>query len=281
MAWPLVCAIVPPAPMSLLDHLRPRWKHSDPAVRKAAVELLTDDRVLTTVFEHDTNEEVRRAAFDRLNDEDVLAAVAKGGTDLNLRAARRLKSARQIADVVRHAESADVRAFLVSKITDRDILHRVASSDVDLKVRLCAKRRCEVPDRMRDYLRRTLSKLQVAEDKAAAVAEFCGNLDDVCGALIAHDRYRINGVTAEPWASNAGGNLKLAPDTDTTDPTCVEFLAGRCETASRGESNTLERVFYRIKIWRRGTDDFGGAVEEGRYKMSSDTAAWSDSSKSS
>jgi hypothetical protein len=266
--------------MSLLDPFRSRWKHSDPKVRKAAVQELTDDRQLTAVFDNDSNDEIRLLAFQRLKDEEVLARIAKSANILNLRAAERLKDRKLLADVVRTAASAEVRAFVVTKITDRTLLHRIASSDVDLKVRLCAKRRCEVPDRMRDYLHKTLSNLQVAERKGEAATEFCGNLDEVCGALIANARYRINGVTAEPWASPAG-KFSVTGDIAADDPSCVEFLAGRGDALTEAEMGSAERVFYRIKIWRHGENEFNGAVEEGRFRMTSDTVAWSDSSKSS
>jgi len=61
--------------MSLLNPFRPRWKHSDPEVRKVAVETLTDERALAFVFENDPSEEIRRMAFDRISDQSLLAMI--------------------------------------------------------------------------------------------------------------------------------------------------------------------------------------------------------------
>src|SRR5436190_4162382 len=127
--------------MSLLDAFRPKWKHSDPEVRKAAVETLTDERALAFVFENDPSAEIKRMAFARSMDQDFLARVAKGTTELNVPAAGRLTDPRLLADVARNAESSEVRALVVSQIGDRALLHRISALDVDLKVRLHAKRK--------------------------------------------------------------------------------------------------------------------------------------------
>lgn len=265
--------------MSLLDPFRPQWKRSDPEVRKAAVETLTDDKALADVFESDPIEEIRRMAFDRLTDEAVLAKVAMGAGPLNMIAAVRLTQPRWLADVAKNAESPEVRAQVVSRIGDRALLHRISSSDTDLRVRLRAKSRGPGPDRMHEYLRNTLTKLQVAEARAGAVAGFCGSLDDICGELIGNDRYRITGVTNEPGFPR--GNLASTNHEDAAalDPNCVEFLAVRTEDTQEPFIAGRQRVFFRVKVWRHGENDFTGAVEERRYELASNTVAWSESSK--
>jgi hypothetical protein len=259
--------------MSLLDRFRPRWKHSDPHVRFAALQSLDDPSALAEIFETDEHPEVRAAAFARISDQSLLAEIAKGDSEFNVRAAERLTEQRRLADVARLSGSAKVRAAVVARLDDDNLLQRIAAMDEDAEVRALAKQRHEGPDRFRDYLKSTLSKLHVAQQTANRMAEFCGTLDDVCGALVANSRYRINGVVAEP-------NPATISSTMSPEFSCVELLAGRPEGAEMTANNRMQRVFYRIKIWRQGENDFSGAVEERRYEMASNAVAWSDSSKS-
>jgi hypothetical protein len=232
---------------------------------------LNEQATLREVFENDPSADVRHAAFERITDQAVLAQIAKREGEFAPRAAERLSEQKWLGEIARSAASPKVRAAVVARLDDDELLQRIASLDVDPEVRLRAKLRHDGPDRFRDYLKRTLSKLDVAHRKADRVAEFCGTLDDVCGALVAHSRYRINGVVAdlaEPTISSA------------SDFSCVELIAGRRDANEITAHDRVERVVYRIKIWRQGENDFSGAVEERRYEMSSNAVAWSDSSKS-
>jgi hypothetical protein len=259
--------------MSLFDRFRPRWKHSDPQVRKEAVGALTDHALLIELFETDPSEDVRAAACARITDQEFLAEVAKGEGPHNLGAAQRLTEPLPLADVANNARSARVRAAVVERITDDQLLQRIASLDIDPEVRLRAKQRHEGPDKIRDYLKTTLSKLHVAQRKADRVAEFCGTLDDVCGTLVANSRYRINAVVSDPAPASTDHN-------PTPDFSCIELLADRHAAPEISAKDRVQRVVYRIKVWRQGENDFSGAVEERRYEMSSNVIALSDSSKS-
>lgn len=259
--------------MSLFDRFRPRWKHSDPNVRKEAAAALTDQTTLIEVFENDSSTEVRNAAFERIADQEFLTRLATGDGPVNLAAAQRLTDPIALAEVARSASSARVRAAAVDRIGDDQLLQRIASLDLDPEVRLRAKQRHEGPDKIRDYLKTTLSKLQVAQRKGDRVAEFCGTLDDVCGTLVANSRYRINAVVSDPTLSSADQN-------NPPDFSCIELLAGRHDATEISAKDRVQRVVYRIKVWRQGENNFSGAVEERRYEMSSNALALSDSSKS-
>ena len=240
-------------------------------MRKTAVESLGNQAALAKIFENDPSPEVRRAAFERITDQESLAGIARREDELALRAAERITEQRWLGDVARRALSPKVRAAAVARLDDDELLQRIASLDVDPDVRSRAKQRHDGPDRFRDYLKSTLSKLHVALRQADRVAEFCGTLDDVCGALVAHRRYQINGVVAEV-AEPALGSA--------SDFSCVELVAGRRDASEITANDRVQRVVYRIKIWREGENDFSGAVEERRYEMSSNALAWGDSSKS-
>src|SRR6187401_110099 len=76
--------------MGILEKLRPtpRWKHTDPAVRAAAVyELGPDDGdALRQLAHEDAEARVRRAAVSRLGDVEALADIARTDPDEEVRA---------------------------------------------------------------------------------------------------------------------------------------------------------------------------------------------------
>jgi len=76
--------------MGILDRFRtqPRWKHSDPAVRTAAVYDAgpEDAEALRTLAREDAEARVRRAAVSRMGDVDVLTDVARTDPDADVRA---------------------------------------------------------------------------------------------------------------------------------------------------------------------------------------------------
>src|SRR5688572_9694903 len=168
--------------MSFLDHLRPKWKHPDPVIRERAVRELTDSDLLETIADNDTNEAVRLAAVQALTDQDVLARLARGQTTLAVPAMKRLTDHALIVRVALSADLRAVREMAIDQIDDGLTLHRIATSDTDAGVRLKARLKRLGPDQTRDFIRSELSKLQLAQRKAADAAGFFGTLDDVCSA---------------------------------------------------------------------------------------------------
>jgi len=74
-------------PRTLLDYARVAKNDGDPAVRKAAVERVTDQAVLADVAKNDAAWAVRKAAVERITDPAVLADIAKDDTDWDVRCA--------------------------------------------------------------------------------------------------------------------------------------------------------------------------------------------------
>src|SRR2546425_10623100 len=76
--------------MGLLEKLRPqpRWKHTDPAVRAAAVyELGAEEaEALHALAREDSEARVRRAAVSRLDEPLVLGEIARTDPDEDVRA---------------------------------------------------------------------------------------------------------------------------------------------------------------------------------------------------
>src|SRR5689334_8319429 len=75
--------------MGLMDLFRPKWKHSDAAIRTEAVRQLADDdaAVLAEVARTDKDARVRRVALKKIVDASLLAEMAERDPDEQLRKA--------------------------------------------------------------------------------------------------------------------------------------------------------------------------------------------------
>ncbi len=258
--------------------MRPKWQHRDPAVRAAAVMALDDQAALEEIVENDADEAVKHAALRRLKDQDVLARIAKSNSPFNTIAFEALTEPRKIVEVARHAEFPQVRGRAVEKIDDPVVLHQIATQDLDPAVRREAKhRRLRLgADPMGDFLKNVLSQLQVAETKAERTAEFCGSLDDICGAITTDRRFRINGLAAKDEPAEPGARPHTAADAASGTRTFVEVIASEHGPGATAHGNA---VHYRIKIWRPAENVFNGTVEQWRGdELRADAEAWSRSS---
>ena len=161
--------------MGLLEKLRPqpRWKHSDPSVRAAAVYDLGvgDVEALHALAREDADARVRRAAVTRLGAGDVLAEVARTDPDEEVRAeavrvlaglAAEAESAgaaiealghlvdlgrtREVVIIARSASSTEVRGSAVDLLQDAKSLGSVSRHAEDSATRLRALLRLSDPD---------------------------------------------------------------------------------------------------------------------------------------
>jgi hypothetical protein len=277
--------------MSIFDKLLQKWKHTDPEIRAKAVSKLNDQELLTAIAEGDTNEEVRLAAVKRLTDQKTLNRFARGSSPLNIHAVEGLTDREMLIDLAVQAESPRVRELAVEKIDDKAVLQRIAACDVDAWVRFQAKKKCAGSDRiMHDVIKRSLANLEVAERKAADVAEFFGSLDDVCEALIKDRRFRINagmsegavtrasqlGEESSATSATAGADL-----TSTRSVSCATFLASRRNVTGEPEADKTPSVIYEINVWRGEQNTFKGEVKEKRLELTNDLPAWNRSSHES
>ncbi|MBF0538738.1 MAG: hypothetical protein HQL03_10860 [Nitrospirae bacterium] len=127
--------------MSIKDLFQPKWKHCDPAVRKAAVEKLTDQKVLADIAKHDKDWSVRAAAHEKLgNKEEALFEVAKNAMPSKVRkaAVEKLTDQKVLADVAKNDEDWNIPNAAVAKLTDRTMLEDVAKNARYSRVRKAA-----------------------------------------------------------------------------------------------------------------------------------------------
>src|SRR6266850_479562 len=153
--------------MGILEKLRPtpRWKHTDPSVRAAAVYDLgpEDGEALRALAREDADTRVRRAAVTRLDEADVLADVARTDPDEDVRteairglaglaaeaddvsaatdAVRKLLAlgrTKEVVVVARASTSADVRGAIVDLLDDPKALGSVSRHAQDNATRLRA-----------------------------------------------------------------------------------------------------------------------------------------------
>lgn len=274
--------------MSLFDRLRPKWKHPAPAVREAGVRELANQAVLESIADNDPSEAVRLAAVQTLADQVILARFARSSSPFALAAMERLTDPRQVEAVALGAESRAVRELAVDRINDGEMLHRISNCDTAAWVRLKARMKSLGRDQTRAVIKGMLSNLQLAQQQAAAAAEFSGSLEDVCGALMRDRRFRVNGGGIEDpspmpaslpeRASVAAGAASAAISAATTADSCAQFVAFKRGDTGDSEDTAKSKAFYQIKIWRTAQDAYAGSLEEKRLELTPDALAWSRAS---
>ena len=61
--------------MEMKNLFKPKWQHSNPEVREAAVKNLTDQALLAEIAKNDRDKWVREAAMKKIIDQDLLAEI--------------------------------------------------------------------------------------------------------------------------------------------------------------------------------------------------------------
>ena len=128
--------------MRLFDVLKPKWKHSDPDVRKMAIRsrTVTDEALLARVAQTDTSEDVRSEAVGRLSDQKLLVNIAKSDKSELVRGEAVLKLDDQgvVEEIVKNDISEWVRQKAIGKISSQSLIAHVAQNDNSDEVRSVA-----------------------------------------------------------------------------------------------------------------------------------------------
>jgi len=119
--------------MGIFDFLKPKWKHSNPEVRRASVEKIEDQQILYGLGVNDPDYSVRRAAIERLSDPHRLKAVVCGygrDEDLHELAWNKLTDQSVLAEIVATAPLGgreDLWKRALGKITDQSVIPRIVA----------------------------------------------------------------------------------------------------------------------------------------------------------
>lgn len=134
--------------MRLKNYFGPKWKHSDPDIRLAAVETLdeSDLATLREIVENDGDLQVRMAALSKIIDEDTLGAIAANNSEENVRSdsLRRLQNlyfGRILAATDEHHA-----LRLLDQLTDQGLLAELACQSSHPEVRTAAVTRVQRSD---------------------------------------------------------------------------------------------------------------------------------------
>jgi hypothetical protein len=145
--------------MSFLDRFKsqPRWKHTDAAVRAAAVAEMPDDAehqaVITDLASSDEDVRVRRAALMRVTDVAVLASRAQAESDPEL---RRTLADRLVGVAIAQAETDAAAALALSGLDDPRQFATVAKSSPHDTIRAAALGRVHEPKALSSIARHAL-----------------------------------------------------------------------------------------------------------------------------
>jgi hypothetical protein len=221
--------------MGILERLRPqpRWKHSDPTVRAAAVYDLGPDEgeVLRALAREDAEARVRRAAVARLDDVATLGDIVRTDPDPDVRteAARQLTGlgaetrdtvkatevARQLIDggrlketsvLVRESAHPEVRAAVVDLIDDAKTLGSISRHARDGATRARALARLNDPEELL-----AVSLKAEHTDVAVAALERVGDTDGLA-AIAQRGRNKVAARRARVRLRQIEDALTPAPE---------------------------------------------------------------------
>jgi Arc/MetJ-type ribon-helix-helix transcriptional regulator len=242
--------------MGILEKLRPtpRWKHTDPSVRAAAVYDLgpEDGEALRALAREDADTRVRRAAVTRLDEADVLADVARTDPDEEVRgeavrglaglaaeaddvsaatdAVRHLLALGRVKEVVvvaRASTSAAVRDAIVDLLEDQKALGSLSRHAADNSTRLRALARVtDVEELLNVALKSEHTDVAVAALERIDAAEPLGAISQRARNKVAARRARTKlRVLEEPPQAPQGDAVSMSA----TDQQRAKELLQRAE----------------------------------------------------
>lgn len=179
---------------------------SEPAVRRAAVALLTDVDAINQIQKRDLEAQVRDAATARLHD---LLAGKVPGLDLPQRLAQlqRITAPQTLIHLIREADAMELRIAAIARLDDEIYLDDIARNSSIAKLRLAAAERISTPSLLEalaeasknkdknvyKVLRARLDEQSRGQREAQLLEEKCSAL---CAAMEAHARSAMNPLYA-------------------------------------------------------------------------------------
>ncbi len=98
-----------------MDFFKPKWKHRYSNVRIAAIEKLTDQKIIGDVAKNDGHADVRIAAVEKLTDQKILEDIAKNDVwgFVRYAAAKKMTDQKPLEDIAKNYWDKDVRKAAV------------------------------------------------------------------------------------------------------------------------------------------------------------------------
>ncbi len=133
--------------MSLVDFIVPKWRHSNPEVRKAAVREMAAEKIdtLERIALTDPETEVRAIAVHRIEDAHRLEEIAGSASEAAVKKAAEDRFNRLYHDRLMAATDRSERLIILEKMTDEERLADIAAEMADPDIRMAALARITRP----------------------------------------------------------------------------------------------------------------------------------------
>ena len=146
--------------MALSDWLKPRYQHSDPQVRLAAVRELASSQtdLLAKIASTDSNEDVAVAAISLLEDPDALGRIASQDISAGVLAAITSKLDHIHYEILVGDTCRVAREAALTRIGNTEFLVQAAEAISDIDLRVATIRRISCPDQLGELLEKPIGK---------------------------------------------------------------------------------------------------------------------------
>jgi hypothetical protein len=138
--------------MAISDWIKPKWKHSDPEVRLAAVKRMgpepENEERLRALARTDADSRVRVAAVARIADEAFLREFAASPGECPARIAARERLVGIDRRLALESTDPEIQRAALSRLTDEDSLFEIARTAADPEIRFLAAERISDAERL-------------------------------------------------------------------------------------------------------------------------------------
>jgi exonuclease SbcC len=175
--------------MALLDNIfkpsifKPKWQHKDPAVRKVAVEGLSDEKILVQIAEQDSDISIRALALAKIKSPQQLAVfLVCEQTELRQQAQQQhlihllpnqsiselaaISNDNDLVNIATYTRDDELRLAAINKLGSESIRLDIASNNPVAKVRMAAAQGLEKSESLQQLM-------QIAQGKDKALYRFC------------------------------------------------------------------------------------------------------------
>lgn len=146
--------------MAFFNLFKPKWQHSDPAVRLKAVDALTDSdrQILLQVASTDQDSAVRQKALSKIEDWQVLASLASPGVDAVIVSEINARVDTLQREAVLAAHSLEGKLIALSALGKDELLAEIVLSDEETQVRQAAIERITNQEVLADLITKNCGK---------------------------------------------------------------------------------------------------------------------------